>query len=176
MNAPQTTAGAARREVVLTVDDLTVSVGGDDGPRPVVANLSFELKRGETLALAGESGSGKSMTSLAIMGLLPRPAAKITGGAIRLGDLDIATLGEGRMRRIRGNRIAMIFQEPMTSLNPVLTIGRQLTEAIQAHEPVSGKEARRRAVEALEAVRIPEAAGRLTNIPMSSPAACASAS
>ncbi|HET7412591.1 MAG TPA: ABC transporter ATP-binding protein [Pararhizobium sp.] len=169
MSGRQAEAGAetadGKRDVVLSVEDLTVSVGGDDGPRPVVANLSFKLSRGETLALAGESGSGKSMTSLAIMGLLPQPAAKITGGTIRLGNLDITRLGEARMRRIRGERIAMIFQEPMTSLNPVLTIGRQLVEAIQAHEPVGRAAARRRAVEALQAVRIPEAESRLDQYP-----------
>ncbi|MGN6551456.1 MAG: ABC transporter ATP-binding protein [Pararhizobium sp.] len=152
-------------DIVLAVDDLTVVVGGEAGPRPVVSNLSFTLRRGETLALAGESGSGKSMTSLAIMGLLPKPAAKIGGGSIRLGSTELAGLGEGRMRRIRGNRIAMIFQEPMTSLNPVLTIGRQLTEAIEAHEPLPRGEARRRAVEALKAVRIPEAESRLDQYP-----------
>ncbi|WP_127902495.1 ABC transporter ATP-binding protein [Solirhodobacter olei] len=150
---------------VLSVSGLTVVVGSEDGPRPVVSGLSFELRRGETLALAGESGSGKSMTSLAIMGLLPRPAAKISAGSVMLGDIDLAQLGEGRMRQIRGSRIAMIFQEPMTSLNPVLTIGRQLIEAIQAHEPLGRAAARARAIEALEAVRIPEAASRLTQYP-----------
>ena len=150
---------------VLSVENLTVLVGGGDRARPVVSDLSFSLRRGEILALAGESGSGKSMTSLAIMGLLPRPAARIGSGSIRLGDLDLATLGEGRMRHVRGNRIAMIFQEPMTSLNPVLTIGRQLIEAIQAHEPVGRGTARQQAIAALEAVRIPDAAGRLTQYP-----------
>ena len=150
---------------VLTVEGLTVVVGGDGGEHPVVSDLSFTLRRGEILALAGESGSGKSMTSLAIMGLLPRPAAKIGAGSIRMGDVDLATLSERRMRHIRGNRIAMIFQEPMTSLNPVLTIGRQLIEAIQAHEPLSRTAARMQAIAALEAVRIPDAAGRLSQYP-----------
>ena len=94
---PGTAAGAPTPAdaPVLSVEHLTVVVGGDDGPRPVVSDLSFTLRRGETLALAGESGSGKSMTSLAIMGLLPRPAAKISHGSVRLGDLDLATLGRG---------------------------------------------------------------------------------
>ena len=105
------------------------------------------------------------MTSLAIMGLLPQPAARIKSGSIRLADQDLAALGESRMRSIRGDRIAMIFQEPMTSLNPVLTIGRQLIEAIEAHVPLSRAEARRRAVEALKAVRIPDAEGRLKQYP-----------
>ena len=158
-------AGAASPAPVLSVDGLTVVVGGEHGPRPVVSDLSFTLSRGETLCIAGESGSGKSMTSLAIMGLLPKPGARIEAGTIRLGDTDLASLGENAMRRIRGDRIAMIFQEPMTSLNPVLTIGRQLTEAIEAHESVGRAEARRRAVEALKAVRIPDAESRLSQHP-----------
>jgi peptide/nickel transport system ATP-binding protein len=169
MNLPQPSASAGvsmpAESPVLSVAGLTVVVGGEDGPRPVVSGLSFELRRGETLALAGESGSGKSMTSLAIMGLLPKPAAKISEGTVMLGELDLARLGEGRMRQIRGSRIAMIFQEPMTSLNPVLTIGRQLIEAIQAHEPLGRAAARQRAVEALAAVRIPEAESRLSQYP-----------
>ena len=108
---------------VLDVAGLSVSVRGEDGEREVVSDLSFSLARGETLCIAGESGSGKSMTALAIMQLLPQPAARISAGRIRLGDIDLASLGESQMRRIRGDRIAMIFQEPMTSLNPVLSIG-----------------------------------------------------
>ncbi len=150
---------------VLSVAGLTVSVRSEDGEREVVSDLSFDLRAGETLCIAGESGSGKSMTALAIMGLLPKPAARITTGSIRLAGQDLAALGESRMRSIRGNRIAMIFQEPMTSLNPVLTIGRQLIEAIEAHVPISRAEARRRAVEALRAVRIPDADGRLKQYP-----------
>lgn len=157
--------GAAPAEPVLTVDGLTVVVGGEGGPRPVVSDLAFTLGRGETLCIAGESGSGKSMTALAIMGLLPRPGARIEAGTIRFGDIDLATLDEAAMRRVRGDRIAMIFQEPMTSLNPVLTIGRQLVEAIEAHERVSRVQARRRAIEALTAVRIPEAASRMPQHP-----------
>ncbi|MYZ48779.1 ABC transporter ATP-binding protein [Propylenella binzhouense] len=158
-------SGAPGGEPVLAVEDLTVVVGGAEGPRPVVSGLSFALGRGETLCIAGESGSGKSMTALAIMGLLPRPAARLAGGAIRLGGRDLTKLGEGAMRRIRGDRIAMIFQEPMTSLNPVLTIGRQLVEAIETHTGVGRGEARMGAVEALRAVRIPEAESRMGHYP-----------
>jgi peptide/nickel transport system ATP-binding protein len=150
---------------VLSVSGLTVAVRGEDGGREVVSDLSFTLARGETLCIAGESGSGKSMTSLAIMRLLPEPAARIASGSIRLGDTDLAGLDERRMQTVRGNRIAMIFQEPMTSLNPVLSIGRQLIEAIETHTDLSGAEARRRAVEALKAVRIPEAESRLKQYP-----------
>ena len=131
----------------------------------MVSALTFELRRGETLCLAGESGSGKSMTALALMGLLPKPGAWLAGGSIRLGNTEISKFGERRMREIRGDRIAMIFQEPMTSLNPVLTIGRQVTEAIRAHRPVGAAEAHRMAIEALDAVRIPQAGARMGQHP-----------
>ncbi|ESZ69323.1 ABC transporter ATP-binding protein [Mesorhizobium sp. L103C119B0] len=155
---------------VLSIANLCVSVRGEDGERQVVSNLSLTLARGETLCFAGESGSGKSMTALAIMQLLPQPAARISSGMIRLrdgnrGDTDLATLDERQMRRIRGDRIAMIFQEPMTSLNPVLSIGRQLTESIEAHTSLSSAQARQRAIEALKAVRISEAESRLKQFP-----------
>ncbi|XHH02754.1 ABC transporter ATP-binding protein [Mesorhizobium sp. ISC25] len=150
---------------VLSVSGLSVAVRGEEGERDVVSDLTFSLMRGETLCIAGESGSGKSMTALAIMGLLPQPAARIGSGSIRLGDQDLAALSESGMRRIRGDRIAMIFQEPMTSLNPVLSIGRQLTEAIEAHTSLSRSNSRLRALEALKAVRIPDAERRLEHYP-----------
>ncbi|MBZ9871535.1 ABC transporter ATP-binding protein [Mesorhizobium sp. BR1-1-9] len=152
-------------ETILDIANLSVSVRGEDGERDVVSNLSLTLSRGETLCIAGESGSGKSMTALAIMQLLPQPAARISAGKIRLGGTDLTALDERRMRRIRGDRIAMIFQEPMTSLNPVLSIGRQLTESIEAHTSLSPAEARSRAIEALKAVRISEAESRLKQFP-----------
>ncbi|MER8635859.1 ABC transporter ATP-binding protein [Mesorhizobium sp. M1365] len=150
---------------VLSVSGLSVAVRGEEGEREVVSDLTFGLMRGETLCIAGESGSGKSMTALAIMGLLPQPAARIGSGSIRLGDQDLAALSESGMRRIRGDRIAMIFQEPMTSLNPVLSIGCQLTEAIEAHTSMSRSNSRLRALEALKAVRIPDAERRLEHYP-----------
>ncbi|WP_292271265.1 ABC transporter ATP-binding protein, partial [Mesorhizobium sp.] len=157
-------------EAVLEIAGLSVSVRGEDGEREVVSGLSLSLKRGETLCIAGESGSGKSMTALAIMQLLPQPAGRIAAGTIRLCDKDgsaveLTVLDERRMRDIRGDRIAMIFQEPMTSLNPVLSIGRQLTESIEAHTGVSHTEAKLRAVAALKAVRISEAESRLKQFP-----------
>ncbi|QPC88104.1 dipeptide ABC transporter ATP-binding protein [Mesorhizobium sp. NBSH29] len=152
-------------EPVLTVSDLTVSIRGEATDSAVVSDFSFSLHRGETLCIAGESGSGKSVTSLAIMGLLPQPAARITSGSIRLGDRDLTHLPERQMREIRGNQIAMIFQEPMTSLNPVLTIGRQLVEAIETHAALSGTAARAVAVEALKAVRIPDPEARMKRYP-----------
>ncbi|RUZ59100.1 ABC transporter ATP-binding protein, partial [Mesorhizobium sp. M7A.F.Ca.US.007.01.1.1] len=152
-------------EPILDIANLSVSVRGEEGEREVVSDLSLTLSRGETLCIAGESGSGKSMTALAIMQLLPQPAARISSGKVHLGDTDLTILDERRMRRIRGNRIAMIFQEPMTSLNPVLSIGRQLTESIEAHTSLSQSEARQRAIEALKAVRISEAESRLKQFP-----------
>ena len=131
----------------------------------VVDRLSFDISAGETLCIAGESGSGKSMTALSIMRLLPQPMARIAGGSILLGGRDLAALGERDMRQVRGNDVAMIFQEPMTSLNPVLSIGHQLTEAIRVHRPMPVGEARKLAVKALAAVRIGEPERRLHQYP-----------
>ncbi|NVO57731.1 ABC transporter ATP-binding protein [Rhodobacteraceae bacterium B1Z28] len=158
-------SAAAPDTQVLDVSRLCVSVRAQGVLKPLVSDVSFQLRKGQTLALAGESGSGKSLTSLAIMGLLPPPAVQVTGGAIRLGDQDLTQINEATMRDIRGNRIAMIFQEPMTSLNPVLTIGTQLVEAIRAHDPVSRNEARSRALEALRAVRINQPEQRMMQYP-----------
>ncbi|PTR19268.1 ABC transporter ATP-binding protein [Cereibacter azotoformans] len=170
MSGTSTLSGAASAPdsgalPALTVEGLEVSVRTEGGLRPLVSGLSFTLARGETLAIAGESGSGKSITSLAIMGLLPPPAVRITGGRIKLGRTELTDLPEGRMRAIRGDRVAMIFQEPMTSLNPVLTIGTQLAEAIRAHETVSKAEARARALEALRSVRLSQPERRLDQYP-----------
>lgn len=150
---------------VLTVQGLTVSVRSEGGLRPLVQDLSFTLRRGETLAIAGESGSGKSITSLAIMGLLPPPAVRVTAGRISLGATDLTALPESALRRVRGDRVAMIFQEPMTSLNPVLTVGMQLAEAIRAHQDVSRAEARSRALQALTAVRLSQPERRMLQFP-----------
>jgi peptide/nickel transport system ATP-binding protein len=152
-------------EPILSVRNLTTEVATPEGSRIVVENLSFELAAGETLCIAGESGSGKSMTALSIMRLLPEPMARIGGGSIRLSGRELTTLPEPAMRRVRGGDIAMIFQEPMTSLNPVLSVGRQLVEAIEAHRDLSRVEARAAAVEALTAVRIPEPERRLKQYP-----------
>ena len=151
-------------ERVLAVEGLALGVNTETGPRPLVEDLSFELRRGETLAIAGESGSGKSITALAIMGLLPN-AVRVRGGRVALGGTDLLRLPEHAMRAVRGDRIAMIFQEPMSSLNPVLSIGRQLIEAIEAHVPLARTEARARAVEALRAVRLSEPERRMAQYP-----------
>ncbi len=150
---------------VLSVQDLTVSVRTEAGLHPLVEQISFDLRRGETLAIAGESGSGKSITSLAIMGLLPPPAVRITAGTIALNGKPLSSLAEGDMRQIRGNRVAMIFQEPMTSLNPMMSVGAQLTEAIRAHSPLSRKAAQAEALAALTAVRLSDPARRMGQYP-----------
>ena len=163
--AMPTSGAVAAPEPVLRVEGLCVSVRTEAGLKPLVQDLTFTLNRGETLAIAGESGSGKSITSLAIMGLLPPPAVRVTGGRVSLGSQDLTGLPEAALRSIRGDRIAMIFQEPMTSLNPVMTVGAQLTEAIRAHEPVSRSEAAKRAVEALQAVRLSDPDRRMRQYP-----------
>ena len=167
MTDPARSPGAAQPapDTVLSVSGLTVSVNTAAGPRPLVEDLSFTLARGETLAIAGESGSGKSITSLAVMGLLPPPAVHLAAGRILLGGTDLASLPEPRMRTIRGDRIAMIFQEPMTSLNPVMTVGNQLAEAIRAHAPQGRAAARARALAALTAVRLSQPERRLDQYP-----------
>nr|WP_245218783.1 ABC transporter ATP-binding protein [Rubellimicrobium aerolatum] len=143
---------------------MSVSVATEGGSRPLVQGISFALRRGETLAIAGESGSGKSITSLAVMGLLPANV-RATAGTVRLGATDLLRLPESRMRAIRGDRVAMIFQEPMTSLNPVMTVGAQLAEAIRAHAPLPRRAARARALDALRAVRLSEPERRLDQYP-----------
>ena len=162
--APLAGASQAPAETVLSVEGLTVSVATEGGLRPLVRDVSFSLRRGETLAIAGESGSGKSITSLAIMGLLP-VNVRATAGAVRLSGTDLLRLPEAQLRGIRGDRIAMIFQEPMTSLNPVMTVGAQLVEAIEAHDPMPKRQAQARALEALRAVRLSEPEHRLKQYP-----------
>ena len=151
---------------VLGVAGLTIQVATPTGAQSVVEDLSFDLMRGETLCLAGESGSGKSMTALAIMGLLPQPMARVAGGSIRLADgIELAGLSEAAFRKVRAKRISMIFQEPMTSLNPVMTIGRQLTEVLLEHDECTASEAPGRALALLRDVRITDAERRLKQYP-----------
>lgn len=140
-------------EVVLEVDDLSVSFPTDDGLVQAVRGVSYQLRRGEALGIVGESGSGKSVSSLAVMGLLPK-TADIKGSAKVLGR-EMIGLSDIELSEVRGDKIAMIFQDPLTSLNPVYTVGKQLTEAVHAHHDVPEKQAHRRAVELLEVVGIP---------------------
>jgi len=130
-----------------------------------IEEVSLELQQGEILGIVGESGSGKSVTALTVMGLLPEPAARVAGGAVRFEGQDLLRFSEQRMQRIRGPGIAMVFQEPMTSLNPVFSIGEQITETLAAHGEKSRSARRDRAVEMLERVGIPSAARRLRDYP-----------
>src|SRR5262245_61182194 len=140
--------------MLLDIDRLSVSFRSESGLREALKGVSFGVASGEILGVVGESGSGKSVTALAIMRLLGEQAV-VTGGAIRLEGGDLLTIDEGAMRSVRGRRIAMIFQEPMTSLNPLLTVGFQIEEVLRAHFPMSNAEARARSIELLEDVGIP---------------------
>ena len=148
---------------ILTFKNLTVSFDTEFGEVNAVKGVSFDVKPGEVVALVGESGSGKSVTSSTAMGLLPGNAR--IGGSVLLKDDDVVAMEPAVLRKIRGSRVAMVFQEPMTALNPVLTVGDQLTESLAVHNLAFGKEAKRRAAELLEMVGIPDAASRLKQYP-----------
>jgi len=151
--------------VLLEVDDLQVEFRTRNATARVLDGISFTLAEGETLCMVGESGCGKSMTALAIMGLVPSPPGRVTGGAVRLRGENLLEASERRMRDVRGNEISMIFQEPMTSLNPVFTIGDQIVETILLHEDVTRREARERALGMLRAVQIRAAEQRIDEYP-----------
>jgi len=150
---------------LLEVRDLRTHFFTQDGITRAVDGVSLSIMPGETLGVVGESGCGKSVTALSILRLLPDNLARIVGGSIEFEGVDFLKLDEKSMREMRGNRIAMIFQEPMTSLNPVFTVGFQICEAIRLHESVSAKEARERAVTMLRLVKIPDAERRLDDYP-----------
>jgi peptide/nickel transport system ATP-binding protein len=149
---------------LLTVEDLRIDLAGPDGSYEAVDRVSFAIARGETFGLVGESGCGKSITALAIMGLLQRPLV-VGGGSISFDGRAILDLGEDEMRRLRGKRLAMIFQEPMTALNPLLPVGRQIAEMFILHEGASWHDAKRRAVEVLAQVRVPAPERRARDYP-----------
>ncbi|MCM2317612.1 MAG: ABC transporter ATP-binding protein [Thermoanaerobaculia bacterium] len=157
-------AAEAGATPVLDVRNLRVTFDTDDGRVRAVDGASFSIAKGEALALVGESGCGKSVTALSILRLLSRPG-RIEGGEIRYRGRDLLSLDESEMRGFRGNRIAMIFQEPMTSLNPVMKIGDQVGEPLRIHRGASRAEARARAVELLDLVSIPDAASRVDDYP-----------
>ena len=160
------TAVAARTDSpILQIKDLRTFFDTRDGTVRAVNGVSLELYAGETLCIVGESGCGKSVTAMTILGLLPKPPARIESGEILFQGTDLLKLKEEEMRAIRGNDISMIFQEPMTSLNPVLTIGRQISEVISLHQGVSDRVARDRAVEILDRVRVPDAHQRANEYP-----------
>jgi len=150
---------------LLEVSGLTTTFQTSDGVITAIEDMTFSLEKGEILGIVGESGSGKSVTALAIMGLLPRPPARIARGCVMFDGRDLVTLPERAMRRLRGPGIAMVFQEPMTSLNPVLTIGEQIMETIEAHETLPRRDRFARAVDMLERVGVPSAAARMGDYP-----------
>ncbi|MCL6522327.1 MAG: ABC transporter ATP-binding protein [Firmicutes bacterium] len=152
-------------EPLLEVRDLKTYFRTEDGVARAVDGVSFALGRGETLGIVGESGSGKSVTSLSIMRLIPDPPGRIAGGQILFEGRDLLGLSEQEMRKIRGNEISMIFQEPMTSLNPVFTVGRQIEESIRLHQKVDARESRVRAIEMLRRVGIPSPEVRVDQYP-----------
>ena len=150
---------------LLAIEDLQTHFFTRDGVVRAVDGVSYAVEAGETLAVVGESGCGKSVTALSILRLVPSPPGRIVGGTIRFEGVDLLQIGEGEMRRIRGNEISMIFQEPMTSLNPVLTVSRQITETLILHQGLTARAAAARAIEMLRLVRIPEPERRARQYP-----------
>ena len=150
---------------LLEVRDLRTYFKVREGDVRAVDGVSFEVEAGKTLSIVGESGCGKSVTALSIMGLIPKPPARIVSGSIRFDGEELTGLKESELENLRGRELAMIFQDPMTSLNPTLTIGTQITETLSRHLGMSRGEANKRAVELLEEVRIPRAKARLKDYP-----------
>ncbi len=153
------------RETLLSVKDLSVAFGHGGRESLAVDRVSFDIGKGETVALVGESGSGKSATALSVMKLLPYPAARHPSGSIRFGGRELLTMSENEIRQIRGNDITIIFQEPMTSLNPLHTIEKQIGEILMLHQGIVGAESRERIIKLLGSVGIPDPAGRLKSYP-----------
>ncbi|MEZ5908311.1 MAG: ABC transporter ATP-binding protein [Hyphomicrobiaceae bacterium] len=152
-------------DVILDVDSLKTYFFTRNGVVRAVDDVSFQVRRGETLAIVGESGCGKSITALSLMRLIPDPPGRIVGGRVVLDGTDLTALDEAAMRDVRGNHISMIFQEPMTSLNPVMTIGRQISEALILHQDMTREQALQRSIEMLDLVRIPEPEQRVKEYP-----------
>jgi len=150
---------------LLEVRGLGVEFQTRGGTAHVLEDIQLHIQRGETLGLVGESGCGKSITALALMRLIPQPPGRITSGQIVFDGQDLLQLPEAQMRRVRGNRISMIFQEPMTSLNPAYSVGDQITESVRLHQGLNAKDGLARAVEMLEAVGIPDALRRVHEYP-----------
>jgi oligopeptide/dipeptide ABC transporter ATP-binding protein len=150
---------------LLEVKGLRTHFATDEGEFKAVDDVSFSLDRGRTLGIVGESGCGKSVTSLSIMGLVPQPPGRIAGGEVMFDGTDLLKLDKAEMSELRGNRLSMIFQEPMTSLNPVFTVGDQIIEGIRRHRKIGPAEARKRAIEMLRRVRIPSPERRIDEYP-----------
>lgn len=155
----------AKTNSLLEVKELSVSFATDEGEVQALDAVNFEVKHGQTLGLVGESGCGKSVTALSVMRLLPRPIGKITGGRIHFGGMDLLKLTPDEMRQIRGNEIGMIFQEPMNALNPVRTIGDQISESFLLHQNITPKKAWEKSIEMLEDVGIPAPENRVFEYP-----------
>ena len=162
-SAPQAPRGNA--ETVLEVSGLKTYLFTRAGILKAVDDVSFSVAAGETLAIVGESGCGKTMTSLSLMRLVPSPPGRIVGGSVKLAGRDLAALDETEMRAVRGNDISMIFQEPMTSLNPVMTIGKQIAETLRLHQGLSKAGAFKKGIDMLRLVKIPEPAQRAKEYP-----------
>ncbi|WP_052068069.1 ABC transporter ATP-binding protein [Rhodococcoides fascians] len=158
-------AGNVRTEPLLAVSHLQVTFGVGDKAKTVVEDASFTVRRGEARALVGESGSGKTVTALALMGLLPRGRAAVTGGEVQFDGRDLRRTSDRQLRDLRGRHMAMVFQEPMTSLNPVFTVGQQIVEPLRRHLHMNSRDAWRRAVELLDLVGIPVAHRRVRDYP-----------
>lgn len=152
-------------DILLDVRDLETHFFGEDSITRAVGGVSFQVRKGETLGVVGESGCGKSVTSLSILRLLPKLTARTVGGEVRFHGQDLLKLSDREMRKIRGNKIAMIFQDPMTSLSPVHTVGRQIAEAVEIHTRASRSVAMKKAEEMLRLVRIADPERRLKNYP-----------
>ncbi len=152
-------------DILLSIRDLSVDFATKEGPVRAVKNISFDIPKGKTVGLVGESGSGKSVTSLAVMRLIPNPPGVISTGQMLFQGQDLVKVSESEMRKIRGNKISMIFQEPMTSLNPVFKVGYQIAEVLQLHQGLSPKAARERAIELLDQVGIPNPRQKIDSYP-----------
>ena len=152
-------------EILLSVEDLKVYFRSEDELARAVDGVSFDVRREETVCLVGESGCGKTVTALSILGLIPKPPGEIAGGRILFNGRNLLDCSETQLQEIRGNQIAMVFQEPLTSLNPVFTIGDQIEEAIRTHKNPNGNELKARSVELLESVGIPSPRDRIGDYP-----------
>jgi len=162
---PESNPGRPGEPPLLEVDGLVTVFHTDDGVVQAVNGVSFRVEAGKTLGVVGESGCGKSVTAFSIMRLIPSPPGRILAGAVRLRGRDLLQIDEDAMRRLRGNEISMIFQEPMTALNPVYTVGDQIAEAVRLHQKVGKAEAKNRAIEMLEHVGIPAPRQRVDEYP-----------
>lgn len=152
-------------EAILQVRDLVVEFETEQGILRAVDRISFDVAAGESLGIVGESGCGKSVTALAILGLVPSPPGRIVSGSVTLAGRELVGLPESKLRRIRGREVSMIFQEPMTALNPVFTVGNQMIEVLRRHQGLSRREARDRAIELLRLVGIPAPESRISEYP-----------